>query len=95
MIRTRNPCTPGAVQNDGVLFEARQNASWCTWMRLQHLTFSGHHPATGLKSLGEIGLDNGAFESMIVGGSALDGKIRMPGMSRSWIITRKGIVMVM
>jgi addiction module HigA family antidote len=31
---------------------------------------------------------------MIVGGSVLDGKIRMPGMSRSWIITRKGIDMV-
>lgn len=41
-----------------------------------------------------IGRDNGASESTIVGGSASDGKIRMPGMSRSWIITRKGIVMV-
>jgi antitoxin HigA-1 len=47
-----------------------------------------------LKSLREIEPDNGASESTIVGGSVLDGKIRMPGMSRSWIITRKEIDMV-
>jgi antitoxin HigA-1 len=35
-----------------------------------------------------------ASELKIVGEFAFDGKIRMHAMSRSWIITRKGIVMV-
>jgi antitoxin HigA-1 len=94
VIRTHNPYTPGVAHDDGMLFEIRQNESWRNWMLLQHLTFCARRPVTGLRISRTIGWGNGASESMIVGESAFDGKIRMPGMSRSWIVTRKGIVVV-
>jgi hypothetical protein len=53
------------------------------------LDFLGAPPGSRLEKRMAIEQDNGVSESMIVGESAFDGKIRMPGMSRSRIIIER------